>query len=164
MGFGLIELSSPAVYHALDWGVIKTKPARTVPERLHDIYGGLCGLLDEFHPDIVSVEQLFFFRNLTTVIPVAQARGVILLAAQERHIPIAEFTPLQVKQTITGSGKATKQEIQAMMKLELNLKDIPRPDDAADGLAIALTLIRHTDTLKTLTSQKPLLSTPPSGL
>ena len=152
------------MYHALDWGVIKTKPTRTIPERLHDIHAGLCGLLDEFKPDVASVEQLFFFRNLTTVIPVAQARGIILLALQERRIPIAEYTPLQVKQTITGSGKATKQEIQAMMKHELGLKDIPRPDDAADGLAIALTLIRHTDTLKLLTSQQPLLSTPLAGL
>ena len=94
------------------------------------------------------------------MIPVAQARGIILLVAQERRIPIAEYTPLQVKQTITGSGKATKQEIQAMMKHELSLADIPRPDDAADGLAIALTLIRDTDTLRTLSTQKPLFSAP----
>jgi crossover junction endodeoxyribonuclease RuvC len=91
------------------------------------------------HPDVMVVEQLFFFRNVTTAIAVAQARGVILLTGRQADVPLAEYTPMQVKMTLTGHGRASKREVQEMVKELLTLENIPKPDDAADALALAIT-------------------------
>ena len=137
-GFGIIEVSLSKVEKIIDYGVITTQSNAPESERLSVINSNLEKLILNHQPNIIAVEKLFFFRNTTTIITVAQARGVILLTAQLNNIPIFEFTPLQIKQAITGYGKAPKKQMQQMVATILGLKSIPKPDDAADGLAIAL--------------------------
>ncbi len=137
-GFGVIEKQGGKVTF-IDAGVILTPADQPMPERLSEIYNGLNELLDEYRPDCMAVELLYFASNVTTAITVGQARGVVLLAAAEHAVAVAEYTPLQVKQAITGYGRATKKQMQEMVKMMLGLSGIPKPDDAADGLAIAIT-------------------------
>ncbi|MFA5967398.1 MAG: crossover junction endodeoxyribonuclease RuvC [Patescibacteria group bacterium] len=113
-------------------------------ERLLTIQKSLEILIKKYQPDILAVEKLFFTKNITTAISVAEARGVILVTAAKHNLEIAEYTPLQVKQTLTGYGKADKQQIQRMVKSILKLQSIPKPDDAADALAIAICAVHHT--------------------
>jgi crossover junction endodeoxyribonuclease RuvC len=141
LGFGAISVSThlrlPTVT-LIDFGIIQT-PARTeIGSRLQTIYDDMHSLLDEIKPDLVAIEQLFFYKMGNTI-PVAQARGVILLVIAQHHIPWVEFTPAQIKQAVTGYGNAQKPEVQAAVARELVLDKIPRPDDAADALAVALT-------------------------
>ena len=124
---------------ALGWGVIATSKDRSIGERLQELETDLHALLEKFRPDAASVERLFYFRNATTIIPVAQARGVILLTLSKHGVPMAEYTPMQVKQALTGYGKADKGEIQQAVMDRLALSSKPKPDDAADGLALAVT-------------------------
>ena len=129
---------APEPVQVLDFGVIQT-PARTdVGERLCTIYEDLHTLVEEMHPDLVAIEKLFFYR-MSTTIPVAQARGVLMLVLAQAKIPYVEYTPAQVKQALTGYGNADKHEVQTAVARELNLNTIPKPDDAADALAVALT-------------------------
>lgn len=137
IGIGLIEYKNKKP-EILSYGCITTDKRLSSADRLKKLYKELAGIIDEHSPDIVAVENLFFFKNQKTAISVSQARGVILLAAAQRNIKIKEFTPLQVKQALTGYGRAEKKQIQQMVKTVLNLKEIPRPDDAADALAIAI--------------------------
>ena len=141
LGFGAISISAqtrPATVALIDFGIIQT-PARTeIGSRLQTIYDDMHSLLDEIKPDLVAIEQLFFYKMGNTI-PVAQARGVILLVIAQHQIPWVEFTPAQIKQAVTGYGNAQKPEVQAAVARELALDKIPRPDDAADALAIALT-------------------------
>ena len=138
VGFGVIE-TDRRKHKMLDAGVIRT-PAHQADElRLHTIYTSLQEIIQEHNPDVMVVERLFFARNVTTAMSVSQARGVILLAATEKGIPIAEYTPLQIKQALTGYGREEKQQIQEMVKVLLGLQQIPKPDDCADALAAALT-------------------------
>ena len=116
--------------------------------RLLKIYREFCEILEEFKPDCVAVEQLFFNKNVTTGITVAQARGIILLGAAERSIPIVEYTPSEVKQAVVGYGKAEKAQVQYMVQRLLGLKELPRPDDAADGLAIAICALHESASLQ----------------
>jgi crossover junction endodeoxyribonuclease RuvC len=106
--------------------------------RLLTIHEALGGLLDQFRPDAVAVESLFFARNVTTAMTVGQARGIILLAAAQRGIPVAEYSPSEIKQAVVGYGKADKRQMQEMVRLILGLAETPRPDDAADALAVAI--------------------------
>src|SRR6185503_2211572 len=143
MGFGVIETGrKPQLVTA---GVIRTKVHQAESERLHIIYDALHEIVKETKPVMISVEKLFFARNVTTAMSVAQARGIVLLVAQQYGLPIHEYTPMQIKQSITGYGKADKKQMQEMVRLLLNLKEAPRPDDAADALATALT---HASTLR----------------
>lgn len=141
LGFGAISISRhtrPPTVTMIDFGIIQT-PARTeIGSRLQTIYDDLHSLLDEIKPDLVAIEQLFFYKMGNTI-PVAQARGVILLVITQHQIPWVEFTPSQIKQAVAGYGNANKPEVQAAVARELALDKIPRPDDAADALAIALT-------------------------
>jgi crossover junction endodeoxyribonuclease RuvC len=141
LGFGAIsvsDLTRPQTVALIDFGIIQT-PARTeIGSRLQIIYDDMHSLLDEIKPDLVAIEQLFFYKMGNTI-PVAQARGVILLVIAQHQIPWVEFTPAQIKQAVTGYGNAQKPEVQAAVARELALDKIPRPDDAADALAIALT-------------------------
>lgn len=137
-GFGVIDKSSKGLKF-VDAGVITTSKDLTMPERLQALYQDLTELIAEFKPDEAAVEQLFFARNVTTALTVGQARGVILLALQNANLPIGEYTPLQVKQAVTSYGRAEKPQIQEMVRVLLGLNSIPKPDDAADGLAIAIT-------------------------
>ena len=138
MGYGVVEKVGYQ-YRAIDYGVIETPAHTENGDRLLKIWNGLNYILEKFHPDAVGVEELFFNRNVTTAIQVAQARGVALLAARAADIPLFEYTPLQVKQAVVGYGRAEKKQIQQMMKIMLGLNEIPKPDDAADALAIAIT-------------------------
>ena len=141
MGFGVIETVDTKL---VDAGVIRTAVRQPEPERLLVIYEGLQEIITSTKPDAVSVEKLFFARNVTTAMSVSQARGVVLLVAQQHALPIYEYTPMQIKQTLTGYGKADKKQMQEMVRILLKLKEIPRPDDAADAIAAALT---HASTL-----------------
>lgn len=123
----------------VDAGVITTPPHTPHDERLEDIYNGLTEIVKSTKPDAYSVEKLFFTKNVTTAMTVAEARGVALLVARQHKIPIAEYTPPQIKQTITGYGKADKKQVQEMVRLQLGLKEVPKPDDCADALAAAIT-------------------------
>jgi crossover junction endodeoxyribonuclease RuvC len=137
IGVGLIEYKKKKLVF-LDCTCLKTNPQKQTAERLKDLYWQLVKIIKKYQPEVVAVEDIFFFKNLKTAIKVSQARGVILLAAAQQKIKIAEFTPLQVKQALTGYGRAEKQQVQKMVKTLLNLKEIPKPDDVADALAVAI--------------------------
>lgn len=137
-GFGLIEKKAYNQYVCLDYGIIKTKSTLSNAERLTQIRNDLEELLKISKPDHIGIEELFFSQNVKTGIQVAQARGVMLELINEKQIPFQEIKPNEIKSMITGYGHAEKQQIQGMVKDILNLPEIPKPDDAADGLAIAL--------------------------
>jgi crossover junction endodeoxyribonuclease RuvC len=143
-GFGVIEIQSPqnslhGQTKMLDSGVITTPPHTPLPDRLLDIYESLHQIIKQNRPQIASVEKLFFTKNITTGISVAEARGVILLVCKQHHLPIFEYTPNEIKKTLTGYGSADKKQMQEMVRLHLNLPQVPKPDDAADALAAAIT-------------------------
>ncbi|MCK5608161.1 crossover junction endodeoxyribonuclease RuvC [Candidatus Pacearchaeota archaeon] len=137
VGFGVIE-SNKGKLKYLDCGVIKTAANLELPERLNIIKYDMVKLIESIKPDAIGVEELFFAKNVTNAIKVAQARGVIVQTASDFKIPIYEFTPLQIKNNVAGHGTADKWQIQEMVKRMLNLTRHPKPDDAADGLAIAI--------------------------
>ena len=138
-GFGLIETTSRASAKALDYGIITTKVRAPLPSRLKELYESLQEVFDTTKPDVVSVEKLFFSKNITTGIAVAEARGLVLLVAEQKGLQIFEYTPNEIKKTLTGYGSAKKGQIQEMVRVHLELKDKPKPDDAADALAAAIT-------------------------
>lgn len=138
MGYGLV-LKNGTSYQPLGYGIIELSKETTQVERLERIYTGVQELIERYGPQYVAVEELFFFKNHTTVISVAQARGVILLAARQAGLPVFECTPLQVKQGLTGYGRADKAQVAGMVKVLLNLSKIPKPDDITDALAVAIT-------------------------
>ena len=137
IGFGLIR-AERGKNTLLQYGVITTPPGIPLSERLLQISRDMEQLLETFKPDEMAVEELFFTKNITTGIAVAHGRGVILLAAEKAGIPVFEYTPMQVKQGVVGYGKAEKKQVMLMTQRLLNMKEIPRPDDAADALAIAI--------------------------
>ena len=128
-------------FKCLGYGSIKTSPEMAMPQRLKKLHNELSRLLKEHQPEIMVVESLFFFKNMKTAMPVSQAKGVILLTAAKKNILVHEFTPPQVKMLIAGSGKAEKINVQKKVQAIFGMKDIPKPDDAADALAIALTYV-----------------------
>lgn len=138
-GFGLIETTSRANAKALDYGVVTTKVRAPLPSRLKELYESLQEVFGQTKPDVVSVEKLFFSKNITTGIAVAEARGLVLLVAEQKGLPIFEYTPNEIKKTLTGYGSAKKGQIQEMVRVHLGLKEKPKPDDAADALAAAIT-------------------------
>lgn len=140
VGYGVIEKDNRGKCKVLDYGAINTPKEEDFPVRLAMIQDGMKCLINKFKPDAVSVEELFFNQNITTGIAVAEARGVILCTAIQAVPRVYEFTPMQIKLSITGDGKADKKAVQFMTKTILGLKSIPKPDDAADALAVALTL------------------------
>jgi crossover junction endodeoxyribonuclease RuvC len=138
VGYGVLERRGYR-HVALAYDCITTSGKdMNTQQRLLEIYNRVCALLDQYRPQYVAMEKLFFSKNITSAMNVSEARGVILLAAGQRGIPVTEYTPNQVKQAITGSGKADKRQMQDMIQRLLNLPEIPRPDDVADGLSIAL--------------------------
>jgi crossover junction endodeoxyribonuclease RuvC len=141
LGFGVIDTTdNPAkAYAMVDAGVVRTPPHTPHDERLEDIYNSLTEIIENTKPDACSVEKLFFTRNITTAMSVAEARGVALLVAKQHNVPIFEYTPPQIKQTLTGYGKADKKQMQEMVRLQLGLKEVPKPDDCADALGAAIT-------------------------
>ncbi len=137
VGYGVMDFL-PGKYYFVNSGAIFTDPKEILPDRLERIFDKLNELIDFYKPESAAVESLYFQNNQKTAINVAEARGVILLALKKRAIPIYEYTPLQVKSSVTGYGKAEKYQVMMMTKTILNLDEIPKPDDAADALAIAL--------------------------
>lgn len=137
MGFGFID----KVGHRLSpvqYGCIETEAGTPTEIRLKQIYDAACSLLDQYKPDTVAVEKLFFNKNVTNAFSVGQARGVFILAAAQRGLPIGEYTPMQVKQAVVGYGSAEKRQVQEMVKMFLKLSAVPKPDDVADALAVAI--------------------------
>ena len=137
-GYGIID-ASPDELVPVTYGVIKTSPKVEMPQRLQQIYQELTELIGKYQPVTAGVEELFFGRNVTTAITVGQARGILLLALANANIPIKEYSPPKIKDAVVGYGKADKTQVQLMVRNMLGLTETPRPDDAADGLAIAIT-------------------------
>lgn len=137
IGFGLVD-SQRGEHRLLQYGTITTPAGMAFPERLAMIYTDMCELLDALAPEAVSMEELFFGHNVTTGIGVAHGRGVILLAVAQKEIPFFEYTPMQVKQAVCGYGKAEKRQVMDMTRRLLHMKEVARPDDAADAIALAL--------------------------
>ncbi|MCB9822049.1 crossover junction endodeoxyribonuclease RuvC [Candidatus Nomurabacteria bacterium] len=138
VGFGVID-SIKGSKNMIDAGVIRTPTHQPTQECLLTIYNEISEIIKLNKPDVMVVEQLFFARNVTTAMGVSQARGVILLAGEQAGLRLIEFTPLQIKQALTGYGKADKKQVQEMVKMQLKLAEVPKPDDCADALAAALT-------------------------
>lgn len=137
VGFGFVDKEGSKVT-PVQYGCIQTEAHTPEGDRLQQVYEGMVQLIDKYKPEAVAFEKLFFNRNVTTAMSVSQARGVLILAAVQRGLPIAEYTPMQVKQAIVGYGKAEKKQVQEMVKMFLNLQSIPKPDDVADALAVAI--------------------------
>ncbi len=137
VGFGIIRKEKNSII-PVSYGCIRTSAGKQNSERLLEIYNELNLLFEKYSPSEVAVEKLFFTNNITSAMGVSEARGIIFLAAQQKNIPVTEYTPNQIKQAITGSGRADKKQMQEMIKRLLNLDEVPQPDDAADGLSIAL--------------------------
>lgn len=137
VGYSFLNLENDNLT-LLSSGSIQTKSDVSTPQRLLEIYEDICSLIEKFKPDMASIEKLFYCKNQKTIIPVAEARGVILMALQKYNIPIQEFTPLQVKQILTGFGRATKKEVEKIVKLTLNAERLPKLDDTVDSIAIAI--------------------------
>lgn len=149
-GYGVVE-NKNSLIKMVDYGCILTKSSEDLENRLVTIFDELTEIIKKFKPEMVAVEELFFSSNTKTAISVGHARGVILLACSKAKVPVYEYTPLQVKQAVCGYGRAEKMQIQKMVKSLLSLEEIPKPDDAADGLAIA---ICHTNTYRSFADTK----------
>lgn len=137
LGFGVIAGDDDKPV-PLDYGVIETSATDSMPERLKLLYDGVVEVLQKYRPSVCAVEKLFFARNVTTALVVGQARGIVMLAAAQASIKVVEYTPAEVKQAVSGYGKADKSQMQEMVRLILGLREVPWPDDAADALAVAL--------------------------
>lgn len=144
VGYGVIKYTGNK-YKVIDYGCIRTKAHVLFPERIKTIYDELTALIEKYDPTDFAIEELFFNKNVKTAMKVGQARGVEILSAVNKGLNVYEYTPLQIKQAVTGYGRADKKQVQDMVKILLNLKKIPKPDDAADALAIA---ICHSSCLK----------------
>jgi crossover junction endodeoxyribonuclease RuvC len=140
-GYGVVNGRGSRLSH-VEHGVIRTSAASTVPERLQILFLRASQLIEAHRPQAVAVERLYFKQNVSTGIGVAQARGVLILAAAQADCPVGEFSPTEMKMAVTGYGRADKHQLQEMVKLLLNLREIPRPDDAADALALAICQIQ----------------------
>ena len=146
VGFGIIQ-ESRGNFSALAYGAIRTEAGLPLSERLEIIYNDLNAMLDQFHPDAVAIEELFFNTNITTGISVAHGRGILLLACRQKGIQIFEYTPLQVKQAVVGYGRAEKKQVMEMVRRICQLSALPKPDDAADAIALALCHARSSTSL-----------------
>lgn len=138
LGFGVIDVNSKGNLSMVDAGVIRTPVNHPDSDRLLIIFNDLKEIIEDLKPDIMSVEKLFFAQNVTTAMTVAQARGVVLLLGKQANLDLFEYTPLQIKQALTSYGRATKNQMQEMVKVILGLKEQPKPDDCADALAAAI--------------------------
>lgn len=143
LGFGIIEVDGKNKASLVDGGVIRTPVKEDDAIRLQTIFEELTDIIINTKPQVMSVEKLFFAQNVTTAMSVAQARGVVLLCGQQHSLELHEYTPLQIKQALTGYGRADKKQMQEMVRVILNLTDVPKPDDCADALAAAICCANH---------------------
>ncbi len=141
-GYGFIDLLEGRL-SAVHYGVIETAARTPMPQRLLEIHEQLLVLLETYQPEAAAIEEIFFGRNITTAISVGQARGVLMLTLAQANLSIAEYSPPKIKEAVTGYGRADKQQMQLMVRNLLDLSETPRPDDAADGLAVALTYCQY---------------------
>lgn len=137
VGWGVVEYVGNR-FTPIDFGAVTTQAGQPFEQRLERVYQGVLQVMQTYKPEALAIEQLFYQHNQTTVIGVAEARGVILLAAAQAGVPIFEYTPMQVKQAVTGYGKAVKKQVQEMTRVFLHLQSVPKPDDTADALAMAI--------------------------
>lgn len=137
VGYGMVEAKN-GLYRPLEYGAVTTRAGVEFGLRLQEIYEGMTELLERFRPEAAAVEKLYFTNNKTTGIGVAEARGVILLTLSQAGVPLFEYTPMQVKQAVTGYGRALKPQVQEMTRRLLHLREVPKPDDTADALAMAI--------------------------
>lgn len=152
LGYGLVDSRGDKLFH-VDCGCIVTSPHEISQKRLAKIYAELKKIIIDYQPDALALEKLFFGANTKTAMAVGQARGIVLLAAAERKIPVSEYTPLEIKMAVAGWGKADKKQVQQMVKTLLRLSEIPKPDDAADALAVAICHL-HSYKLAQLTKEE----------
>lgn len=145
-GYGLVQQNKAGELEAVDWGVILTPAKTPIAERLSQIYESLQEILARYHPQSAAVEALFFQRNVRTAMSVGQARGVTLLALQQAGLQVADYSPNEIKQSITGYGGADKRQVQQMVATLLKLSEMPTPDDAADALAVAICHLQNART------------------
>jgi crossover junction endodeoxyribonuclease RuvC len=138
LGFGVVDIEGSKA-RMVDAGVIRTPAHTPLDERLEEIFDGLTDIIAATQPSVMSIEKLFFARNVTTAMSVSHARGVAMLTGRKAKLEISEYTPMQIKQTLTGYGKADKKQVQEMVRMHLGLKEVPKPDDCADALAAAIT-------------------------
>jgi crossover junction endodeoxyribonuclease RuvC len=136
LGFGVVQGDEKPI--PIDYGVIETAATEAMPERLLQLHEGVTKILHDYRPAVCAIEQLFFSRNVTTALSVGQARGIVMLAAAQARVPVVEYTPAEVKQSVSGYGKADKNQMQEMVRIILGLREAPWPDDAADALAVAI--------------------------
>ena len=146
VGYGVVDYNKNR-FSVVGYGAVTTSAHTPFEKRLEDIYQDFCAIIDKYKPDELSIEKLFFNTNSTTAIDVAQARGVILLAATQKGVKVNEYTPLQVKQAVTGYGRAEKRQVMEMVKSLLELQKIPKPDDTADALALAVCHGHYSDSI-----------------
>lgn len=158
VGFGVIRASGTK-QELVRCGAILTPAGQRLSERLQQIYHDMLDLIDMFEPDAISVEELFFNNNITTGISVAHGRGVVLLAGQEKGIPMFEYTPLQVKKAIAGYGRASKKQMMEMVRRLLSLDEVAKPDDASDALALAICHARFSSSLLNIDGGNNICST-----
>ncbi len=137
LGFGVIDARGGKTT-LVTAGVVRTPAHTPLPDRLEEIYVSLTEIIEETKPQVMAIEKLFFAQNVTTAMSVAHARGVAMLTGKQANLQIEEYTPLQIKQTMVGYGRATKQQVQEMVRLQLGLSEVPKPDDCADALAVAI--------------------------
>lgn len=137
LGFGVIDAKAGKT-RLVTAGVIRTPPHTPLPERLEEIYNGLTEIIAETKPEVMAIEKLFFNQNVTTAMSVSHARGVAMLTGKQANMTIEEYTPLEIKQSMTGYGRADKKQVQEMVRQQLELTEVPKPDDCADALAAAI--------------------------
>lgn len=137
-GYGVIKKEDNGKLVCLEYGSIRTDSGNEMPERLEKLYDNLYEKIGQHHPSLIAIEQLFFCKNVKTALTVGQARGVVMVVARKNKLPIAEYTPLQIKQAVSTYGKASKAQVQKMVQFLLGLDKLPTPDDAADALAVAI--------------------------
>lgn len=142
-GYGVVRADAGAAgpMSLVECGVIRTQARDPLPARLEEIYRGMCAVLDDHRPDVLSIEGIFYARNVRTTVTLGHSRGVVLLAAQQRALRVHELSPAEIKKAVVGSGGATKEQVQFMLTRLLRLKAAPRPSDAADGVAAALAFV-----------------------
>lgn len=143
VGYALVNYND-GVYALEGSGSIQTDKNKTTSARLLEVYNDMCTIIDKYKPDVASIEKLYFFKNQKTIIPVAESRGVILAVLEKYNIPIFEYTPIEVKQVLTGYGRASKKEVEQMVKYTINSDNLPKLDDTVDAVAIAICHSRNT--------------------
>jgi crossover junction endodeoxyribonuclease RuvC len=142
LGWGIVE-GNAAKYASVDFGIVKSSPRHAFSKRLANIYDGVAKVIDQFQPDVLSIEEAFYAANVSVALKLGQVRGVVLLLAEQRGLAIAEYAPRLIKQTVVGYGNADKRQVQEMVKILLKMRSVPAPHDAADALAIAICHVHH---------------------